>query len=208
MWQGFWIHLWILTSSFSSMSILAGCFLLKKVTKYTRLFYLFISQKILEKCRKTSVAWSILWKSWDYIPQITQCEIQQRSFTRNFTKVLFTALKYKKALTAILKENLRYKQLRLNYKNSQKKQTYFSRLVTSSIRVGAVTKTDDEFYVSSTIKMYSYFSYVFSTVPKKVQLLKILKVIQLLWKILPRWKNGREEHNKFFGQSLLPPVVF
>ena len=38
-------------------------------------------------------------------------------------KVLFTTLKYKKALIAILKENLRFKQLRLNYINSQKKQT-------------------------------------------------------------------------------------
>ena len=178
------------------MSRLAGCST-----------YLYL-KKILEKCRKTSVVLPILWKLWDYIPQITQCEIQQRSFTRNFTKRLFTALKYKKAFTAILEENLRFKQLRLNYKNSQKKQTYFSRLVSSSIRVGAVTETDDKFYVSSTIKMYSYFSYVFSTVPKKVQLLKILKVIQLLWKSLPRWKNDREEHNKFCGQSLLPLVVF
>ena len=41
----------------------------------------------------------------------------------NFTKVLFTAWKCKKALMAILKENLRLKQLRLNYINSQKKQT-------------------------------------------------------------------------------------
>ena len=48
--------------------------------------------------------------------------VQQRPFTKNF-KVLFTALKYKKALTAILKENLRFKQLRLNYINSQKEQT-------------------------------------------------------------------------------------
>ena len=101
--------------------------------------------------------------------------MQQRPFTRNLTKVLFTALKYKKALTAILKENLRFKQLRLNYINSQKKQTEKERLrlVISSI----IAKTDDEVYVSSTIKMYSYFSFVFSTVLKKVQLLKISKVM-------------------------------
>ena len=30
--------------------------------------------------------------------------------------------------------------------------------------------------------MYNYFSFVFSIVPKKVELLKILKVMQLLWK--------------------------
>ena len=57
-------------------------------------------------------------------------------------------------------------------------RSYFSRI--SSIRVGVVAKTDDEVYVSSTIKLYSYFSFVFSTVPKKVQLLKISKVMQLL----------------------------
>ena len=89
--------------------------------------------------------------------------------------MLFTALKYKKALTVILKENLRFKQLRLNYINSQKKQTEKERL--SSVRVGVVAKTDDEVYVSSTIKIYSYFSFVFCTLPKKVQLLKISKVI-------------------------------
>ena len=47
----------------------------------------------------------------------------------------------------------------------------------SSIRVSVVAKTDDEVYVSSTIKMYSYFSFVLSTMPKKVQLLKMLKVM-------------------------------
>ena len=90
----------------------------------------------------------------------------------------------------ILRENLRFKQLRLNYIHSQKKQTEKEhlRLVISSIRVGVVAKTDDEVYVSSTIKMYSYFSFVFSTVPKKVQLLKISKVMQLLRKSLPHAK--------------------
>ena len=78
----------------------------------------------------------------------------------------------------ILKENLRFKQLRFNYINSQKKEQTEKerlRLVKSSIRVGVVAKTDDEVYVSNTIKMYSYFSFVFSIVPKKVQLLKISK---------------------------------
>ena len=68
--------------------------------------------------------------------------------------------------------------MRLNYINSQKKQTGKKRLrlVISFIRVDVAAKTDDEFYVSSTIKIYSYFSF-FSTVPKKVQLLKISKVM-------------------------------
>ena len=58
--------------------------------------------------------------------------------------MLFATLKYKKALTAILKENLRFKQLLLNYINRQKKQTEKERLrlVISSIRVGVVAKTD------------------------------------------------------------------
>ena len=75
-----------------------------------------------------------------------------------------------------------FKQLRSNYINSQKKQTEKERLrlEISSIRVGVVAKTDDEVYVSSTIKMYSYFLFVFSTVPKKVQLLKISKVMLLI----------------------------
>ena len=75
-----------------------------------------------------------------------------------------------------------FKQLRSNYLNSQKKQTEKEclRLEISSIRVGVLAKTDDEVYVSSTIKMYSYFLFVFSTVPKKVQLLKISKVMLLI----------------------------
>ena len=102
----------------------------------------------------------------------------------------------------ILKKNLRFKQL----KQTEKARL---RLVISSIKVGVFAKTDDELYVSGTIKMYSYFLFVFSTVPKKVQLLKILKVMQLLWKSLPPpCKNGREENKNFFGQSLLHPVVF
>ena len=65
--------------------------------------------------------------------------------------MLFATLKYKKSLTAILKENLSFKQLRLNYINNKKKQTEKERLrlVINSIRVGVVAKTDDEVYVSS-----------------------------------------------------------
>ena len=51
-------------------------------------------------------------------------------------------------------------------------KNYFCRLVISSIRAAGVAKTDDEVYVSSIIKMYCYFSLVFSTVPKKVPFLK------------------------------------
>ena len=79
----------------------------------------------------------------------------------------------------ILKENLRFKQLRLNYINSRKKQRekVRQRLVRSSLGVGLLAETDDEIYVSSTIKIYSYFLLALSTVPKRVQLLKPSKVM-------------------------------
>ena len=62
----------------------------------------------------------------------------------------------KNALMVILKENLCFKQMRLNYVNSQNKETEKERLrlIISSIRVGVVSKTDDEVYVSGTLKMY------------------------------------------------------
>ena len=43
-----------------------------------------------------------------------------------------------------------------------------------------IAKTDDEVYevyVSSALKMYSYFSFICSTVPNKVPLLKISKMM-------------------------------
>ena len=56
-------------------------------------------------------------------------------------------------------------------------RNYFSRLLISSIKVSVVDKTNDGVYVSSTFKMCSCFSFVFSTVPNKVQLSEILKVM-------------------------------
>ena len=50
-------------------------------------------------------------------------------------------------------------------------------LVISSIRVSVVAKTDDEIYVLSTMKIYSYFLFVFCIVLKRVELLKISKVM-------------------------------
>lgn len=44
--------------------------------------------------------------------------------------------------------------------------------------VDAVTKIDDEIYVLGVIKIYSHFLFVVSVVLKKVELLKILKVIE------------------------------
>ena len=55
--------------------------------------------------------------------------------------------------------------------------------------VGVVARTLDEIYVFGTIKTYSYFSFVFSTVTKRVELLKISKKMQLLF--------SRKENTKF-----------
>ena len=52
-------------------------------------------------------------------------------------------------------------------------------LVIVSIGVDVVAKIDDEVYVLSIIKVNSYFSLVFSVVLKKVELLKIWKVMWL-----------------------------
>ena len=77
-----------------------------------------------------------------------------------------------------------------------KQQKERLRLVISSIRVNVVLKTDEEVYVSFTINMCSQFSFALSTVPKKDQLLKISKAIQLLRKPLRPCRNGREEDNR------------
>ena len=70
------------------------------------------------------MAYSILRrKLLNYIQQLTESEIQQSSFARNLTKVLFAALKDKKAPTTIIEESLRFKQLRLNCLKKQKKNT-------------------------------------------------------------------------------------
>ena len=78
--------------------------------------------------------------------------------TRTLTKVLFSALKHKKTKSSQdnIEENLHFKQLRLKYINKQK---------------------DDEICVLNAIKIYSYISFVFSTISNKVKLLKILKVL-------------------------------
>ena len=44
--------------------------------------------------------------------------------------------------------------------------------------VDAVTKINDDTYVLGVIKIYSHFLFVVSVVLKKVELLKILKVIE------------------------------
>ena len=150
MWQGSWIYLCTLTSSFCSMSRLAGWFLLRKRTKHTSLLYLCIFQKRIRKIQKNICGVVYFVKvvglhTTAYIMRNTTKVIYQK-----YDEGVIYSTKISKS-TAILKKNLRFKQLRLNYINSQKKQTEKERLrlVISSIRVGVVAKTDDEVYVSS-----------------------------------------------------------
>ena len=114
--------------------------------------------------------------------------IQQRCFARNLT-VLFAELKDKESSLTIIKVNLRFRQLRLNYINNWKKaKEEHLRLVTTAIRVGVIAKTDDEVYVLSIMKIYSYFS-CFLYWAKKVRAVKnicrdvvILKIITTMQK--------------------------
>ena len=60
------------------------------------------------------------------------------------------------------------------YKSNKKKEHI--RLVMVSTGVDVVAKTDDEVYVLSIIKIYSYFSFVFYIRLKKIEFLEISKV--------------------------------
>ena len=76
-----------------------------------------------------------------------------------------------------MKENLYSKQLELNQIKQPKPKSKKGHKIMVSIGLDGVSKTDDESYVLSTIKFYSKFSFVFSVVPKKVELLKISKMM-------------------------------
>ena len=77
-----------------------------------------------------------------------------------------------------MKENLQFQTIAFElYKQPKVKTTKKEhiRLVIVFIGVNVVAKIVDEFYIL--IKMYSYFSFVFSVVSKKVELLKISKMM-------------------------------
>ena len=76
-----------------------------------------------------------------------------------------------------MKENLYSKQLELNQITQPNPKTKKGHKIMVSIGLDGVSKTDDESCVLSTIKVYSKFSFVFSVVPKKVELLKISKMM-------------------------------
>ena len=68
-----------------------------------------------------------------------------------------------------------------------------------------LAKTADEFHILGTIKIFSYFSFVLSIKPKRMEFLKMSKVMYVA--TLPQCRNGRQEQNQFFRQSLLHPAV-
>ena len=60
----------------------------------------------------------------------------------------------------IWRKNLHFKQSQLNYTNNQKQKTELIKLLVVSIGVYLVTKTDDEVYVLSNIKIYCHCSFI------------------------------------------------
>ena len=95
-------------------------------------------------------------------------------------KVLIAALKNKKKLPRRYEEKSAFQTIMTElYKQPKSKTTKKEhiRLVMLSIEVDVIAKIADEIYVLRIIKIYSYFSFVFSAVPKKVELLKISKVL-------------------------------
>ena len=84
--------------------------------------------------------------------------------------MLIAALKDTKSYHDDMKENLHFKT------NKTKNKKEHIRLVIVFIGVDMIATIDDEVYVLNILKIYSYFSFVFSIVSKKVELLKIPKV--------------------------------
>ena len=78
-----------------------------------------------------------------------------------------------------MKEQFHFKQLQLNYINNHQKKKRAQKLVTVSIELDMVAK------LSNFIVIFHLLSFV----PKKVELLKITNVMELLWKSLDKKKS-------------------
>ena len=101
--------------------------------------------------------------------------------------MLTATLKDQKSSHDDMKENLHFKQSRFNYINNQKQKqiknitkgkiSKISKISKSLYWGNVVVKTDNEIYFLNTIKVHSYFLFAFSVVSKKVELLKISKVM-------------------------------
>ena len=71
-----------------------------------------------------------------------------------------------------------------------------------------VVKTDDEIHALSIMKVYDNFSFIFSALPKKIELLKMSKVLQLFENPYHHGKSVDKKRIIFFRQSLRHLVVF
>ena len=106
-----------------SMSRLASWFLLRKITRYTNVFYLCICQTKGKLQRNIyGVVYFVALHTSAYVKLITKIlrEIEQS----DLTKMLFAALNEKKGSHNNNERKSAFKQLRLNYtNNNNKKQT-------------------------------------------------------------------------------------
>ena len=139
---------------------------------------MYISKKYSEKLEKhlcgglSCESWEITYHSF---------EIQQRSFFRNLTKLLFGTFKNKKALMVIWRKICNcasYPAIVIElYINNQQRKKEHLRLAISSISVSVVAKTADEVYVLIFITIYSYFSFFFYCTKEGRVVEKISKVM-------------------------------
>lgn len=91
---------------------------------------------------------------------------------------MIAALEDKKRLPRQYEEKSEFQSIAIElYKQRRSKATKKEHigLVIVSTGVYVVSKTDDEMYVLSIIKIYSYYSFVFSIVPLKIELKRIWK---------------------------------
>ena len=124
--------------------------------------------------------------------------------------------KYETSSHLDMNENLRFKQLWLNYiehkKKNRKKEKKKKRTPKISIKLYKGRYGCQNWWWNLCLRyyknIYSYFPFVSSTVPKKVELLKISKVMWLLWKSLLSCKNGREKGGKKFRLVLIASCCF
>ena len=96
---------------------------------------------------------------------------------------MIVALKNKKRLPRQHEEKSEFQSIAIElYKQPRTKTTKkeHRRLVTVFTGVNVGAKSDDEMYILSIMKIYSYFSFVLSFVPLKIELRETSKVMELL----------------------------
>ena len=158
-------------SLFCSMSRVAGWCLLKRLLRMQTCFTYTYLKKVFRKLEKHQ-RWDLFFEScW-----ITKHDLLKVvKFNRNLQKMLIAALKDKKKLPRGYGRKSAFQTIAIELYKQTKTKKEHTRLVIDFIGVDVLAKIVDEFYIL--IKIYSYFSFVFSVVSKKVELLKISKVM-------------------------------